>query len=74
MTLTDPADIKALLQRHGFRFSKAMGQNFLINPSVCPRMGGGLRRSPRAGRAGNRARHRRVDRAAGHAGEKSGGG
>ena len=36
--LTDPADIKALLQRHGFRFSKAMGQNFLINPSVCPRM------------------------------------
>ena len=37
MTLTDPADIKALLQRHGFRFSKAMGQNFLINPSVCPR-------------------------------------
>ena len=38
MTLTDPADIKALLQRHGFRFSKAMGQNFLINPSVCPRM------------------------------------
>ena len=38
MTLTAPADIKALLQRHGFRFSKAMGQNFLINPSVCPRM------------------------------------
>lgn len=30
--------IQDLLQRHGFRFSKAMGQNFLINPSVCPRM------------------------------------
>ncbi len=30
--------IKELLSRHGFTFSKAMGQNFLINPSVCPRM------------------------------------
>lgn len=38
MTLTDPSAIQDLLQRHGFRFSKAMGQNFLINPSVCPRM------------------------------------
>src|SRR5699024_4613819 len=23
---------------HGFTFSKALGQNFLINPSVCPRI------------------------------------
>lgn len=30
MNLTDPRDIKALLARHGFRFSKSMGQNFLI--------------------------------------------
>lgn len=30
MELTDPGAIKALLQRHGFRFSKSMGQNFLI--------------------------------------------
>ena len=37
-TLTDPAVIKELLQRHGFSFSKALGQNFIINPSVCPRM------------------------------------
>ena len=29
MNLTDYRDITALLQRHGFRFSKAMGQNFL---------------------------------------------
>ncbi|MCI8553356.1 MAG: 16S rRNA (adenine(1518)-N(6)/adenine(1519)-N(6))-dimethyltransferase RsmA [Clostridiales bacterium] len=36
--LTDIAAVKALLARHGFHFSKAMGQNFLINPSVCPRM------------------------------------
>ena len=30
MNLTDMRDIKALLARHGFRFSKSMGQNFLI--------------------------------------------
>lgn len=29
MRLTDINDIKALLSRHGFRFSKSMGQNFL---------------------------------------------
>ncbi|HIT18893.1 MAG TPA: 16S rRNA (adenine(1518)-N(6)/adenine(1519)-N(6))-dimethyltransferase RsmA [Candidatus Fimivivens faecavium] len=38
MVLTDISVIKSLLARHGFTFSKAMGQNFLINPSVCPRM------------------------------------
>ena len=36
--LWQPATIKEILGRHGFRFSKALGQNFLINPSVCPRM------------------------------------
>ena len=30
--------IKSLLQKYGFSFSKRLGQNFLINPSVCPRM------------------------------------
>ena len=30
--------IKDVLSRHGFSFSKALGQNFLTNPSVCPRM------------------------------------
>ena len=30
MNLTNPTELKALLNRHGFRFSKAMGQNFLI--------------------------------------------
>ena len=29
MNLTDKNDIRALLQRHGFRFSKSLGQNFL---------------------------------------------
>lgn len=30
MNLTDIRDVKALLARHGFHFSKSMGQNFLI--------------------------------------------
>ena len=29
MELTDYREVTALLQRHGFRFSKSMGQNFL---------------------------------------------
>lgn len=36
--LTDIGVIKELLARHGFTFSKALGQNFLINPTVCPRI------------------------------------
>lgn len=36
--LTNILTIKDLLSRHGFTFSKALGQNFLVNPSVCPRM------------------------------------
>ncbi|MBQ7385139.1 MAG: 16S rRNA (adenine(1518)-N(6)/adenine(1519)-N(6))-dimethyltransferase RsmA [Ruminococcus sp.] len=36
--LSDIGEIKRILGAHGFTFSKAMGQNFLINPSVCPRM------------------------------------
>ena len=34
MNLTDIRDIKALLARHGFHFSKSMGQNFLIEDWV----------------------------------------
>ena len=36
--LTHINTVRELLTRHGFTFSKALGQNFLINPSVCPRM------------------------------------
>lgn len=36
--LSDIGTIKDILSRHGFTFSKSLGQNFLINPSVCPRM------------------------------------
>lgn len=36
--LTDISYIKGVLQKHGFTFSKSLGQNFLTNPNVCPRM------------------------------------
>ena len=36
--LSDIGTIKEILSKHGFSFSKGLGQNFLINPSVCPRM------------------------------------
>lgn len=36
--LSDIGTIKSILNNHGFTFSKSLGQNFLINPSVCPRM------------------------------------
>lgn len=38
LNLTDIGTIKEILGRHGFHFSKALGQNFIVNPSVCPRM------------------------------------
>ena len=36
--LSDIGSIRELLARHQFSFSKSLGQNFLVNPSVCPRM------------------------------------
>ena len=36
--LSDISIIKSVLSRHGFTFSKALGQNFIINPGVCPRI------------------------------------
>lgn len=38
MELTDIGVIKDLFSRHGFSFSKTLGQNFLINPTVCPKI------------------------------------
>lgn len=38
MELTDIGVIKDLFARHGFSFSKTLGQNFLINPTVCPKI------------------------------------
>lgn len=36
--LSDEKTVRAVLARHGFSFSKALGQNFLIDPTVCPEM------------------------------------
>ena len=36
--LTNRAVIRQVMERHGFTFSKALGQNFIVNPSVCPRI------------------------------------
>lgn len=38
LNLANPATIKELCARHGFAFSKSLGQNFLINPDVCPKI------------------------------------
>lgn len=38
MNLYDYNTVKRILSKHGFTFSKALGQNFLINPEVCPQM------------------------------------
>lgn len=37
-SLSNISTIKQIMEKHGFAFSKAMGQNFLINPSICPKM------------------------------------
>ena len=34
MNLTNPSDLKEILNRHGFSFSKSLGQNFLIDRNV----------------------------------------
>ena len=38
MNLSDINSIKGLLNSNGFSFKKSLGQNFLINPNVCPAM------------------------------------
>jgi 16S rRNA (adenine1518-N6/adenine1519-N6)-dimethyltransferase len=44
--LSDVYVVKEILSRHGFRFSKSLGQNFIINPELCPRIAeeGGARK------------------------------
>lgn len=41
--------IKDLFERHHFAFSKTLGQNFLVNPSVCPKIAEDGIRSPEYG-------------------------
>ena len=38
MKLTDISTIRQLFEKDGFSFTKSLGQNFLINPTVCPKI------------------------------------
>ena len=38
MNLSDINTVKSLIAKTGFEFKKSLGQNFLINPDVCPAM------------------------------------
>lgn len=38
MELTNIGVIRDLFERHGFSFTKSLGQNFLVNPAVCPKI------------------------------------
>jgi 16S rRNA (adenine1518-N6/adenine1519-N6)-dimethyltransferase len=38
MQLTSIQTVKNLLEKNGFTFSKSLGQNFLVNPTVCPKI------------------------------------
>lgn len=38
MNLTNIGTVKDILSRHGFSFSKGLGQNFIINPDICPKI------------------------------------
>ncbi len=47
--LTDPIAVRALLERHGFHFSKALGQNFLIDPQIPVRIADALQADEHCG-------------------------
>ena len=38
MNLTNIGTVREILSRHGFNFSKSLGQNFIINPDICPKI------------------------------------
>lgn len=50
MELTNIGVIKDVMSRNGVSFTKSLGQNFLINPTVCPRIAelGGCRKGTAA--------------------------
>lgn len=47
--LSDVGTVRAILSRHGFSVSKSLGQNFLIDPDVCPQMAAQAVGSPEDG-------------------------
>lgn len=49
MNLYDYNTVNRILSSHGFSFSKALGQNFLINPDICPEMANKLNADEKTG-------------------------
>ncbi|MCH5315411.1 MAG: 16S rRNA (adenine(1518)-N(6)/adenine(1519)-N(6))-dimethyltransferase RsmA [Eubacterium sp.] len=49
LNLCDYNTLKKILSKHGFTFSKALGQNFLVNPEVCPAMAESLNADDKTG-------------------------
>ncbi len=49
MNLCSYNEISSLLKRHGFTFSKALGQNFIINERICPAMAKSLNANENTG-------------------------
>lgn len=49
MNLCSYNEISSLLKRHGFTFSKALGQNFIINERICPAMAQSLNANENTG-------------------------
>ncbi len=47
MTLSNPSELKSVIEKHGFSFSKALGQNFLIDKNVLEKIvsGSGIDKS-----------------------------
>ena len=36
--LSNINNIRKILKKHNFKFSHSLGQNFIINPEICPKM------------------------------------
>lgn len=49
MNLCSYSEINSLLKRHGFTFSKALGQNFIVNERICPAMAQSLNANDKTG-------------------------
>ena len=64
MELTDIAVIRCLSAAHGFSLSKGLGQNFIVNPGVCPKIVEASGIDETYGALEDRPRHWRADQRA----------
>lgn len=47
--LSNIKTVKSILEKHGFKFSKSLGQNFIVSNTVCPKMAENCADSDNAG-------------------------